>query len=113
MKKGLKDHNYVTPYTADEAKTMRRCQKGELVSADDLLMISTDMLRMQEQVNNIFNLAASHNLSQEFWDDLNELYIQLPGVSPYCLRWRAKKTGEPERQAVEWRPSRLPDNSDA
>jgi hypothetical protein len=118
MKNDSNDRKYITHLTADEAKTMRRCQRGELVRAEDLLMmVSSDMLLMQERVNNILPLAPPHGLSQDqdrdFWTDLNELYVELSYVNEYCQRWRAEETGEPQREVVEWKPSRLPDDYDA
>jgi hypothetical protein len=109
---------YITHLTADEAKTMRRCQTGELVRAEDLLMlISAEMLLMQDRINALLNLAPPPSLSQDstadFWTDLNELYVELSGVNEYCQRWRAEETGEPQREVVEWKPSRLPHDYDA
>lgn len=114
----------MTAHTDAEHATLRRCRDRKPVKAVDLLMlVSTEMLIMQDQVNNIYRLAETYglslghgtsqdlsqyvdpDLSQELWDDLNALYIDLPSISEYCQRWRAKKTGEPERQTVEWRPS--------
>jgi hypothetical protein len=118
MKNDSNDRKYITHLTADEAKTMRRCQTGELVRAEDLLMlISAEMLLMQDRINALLNLAPPPSLSQDstadFWTDLNELYVDLSGVNEYCQRWRAEETGEPQREVVEWKPSRLPDDYDA
>jgi hypothetical protein len=102
----MTDYDPVTPYTDAEAETLRRCQKGEPVSAADLLMlISSDLLVMQEWVDNIFKFAPPQGLSQDFWDAMNELYGHLPSTNRYCQRWRAEKTGEPQRHEAEWRPA--------
>jgi hypothetical protein len=99
------DYDFVTAYTDAERETFRRCQNGKPVSDSNLLMlVSTDLLRMQEQLDNAFDDARLLE-NPAFWSNMNELSIRLTFLSGYCEQWRAKKTGEPERQAVEWRPS--------
>jgi hypothetical protein len=55
----MSDDVLYAPYTDAELETLRRCQKGEPVTAADmLLMLSVDMQLMEEWVNNIFALAS-------------------------------------------------------
>ena len=99
------DYDFVTAHTDAERETSRRCREGKPVGDSDLLMlVSTDLLIMQEQLNNAFD-DARFSENPAFWSVMNELYVHLEFLSEYCQRWRAKKTGEPERQTVEWRPS--------
>ena len=95
----------VTAYTEAERETLRRCKKGEPVSAADLLMaVSTSMLVMQEWLNNVYELAPPGSLSDDIWDNLNNIFWELPNISEICQRWRAEYTGKPERKTVEVRP---------
>ena len=99
----------LVPYTADERKTLQRCKEGEPVSAADLLMaVSTAMLLMQDLLNGVYELAPPGNLSGDVWDNLNNLYSELPDISGICQRWRAEYTGEPQRKVVVWEPAPPP-----
>ena len=101
-----KERKFVTAHTADERKTLQRCKEGEPVSAADLLMaVSTSMLLMQDLLNGVYELAPPGSLSGDAWDNLNNLYWELPNISALCEQWRAENTGEPERKVVTWEPA--------
>jgi hypothetical protein len=98
------DHEYVTAYTPAEADTLHRCNEGEQVNAPNLLlMLSTDVRILDEQIEVVAKIATPLTKDEELWASLNDLRIFIAGIKLRSDRWRAGFLGYSDE--LTWWPA--------
>jgi hypothetical protein len=67
-----------TPYSADEAETLHRCNEGKPVSDSALLQLTGAEVRLlEEEIEAVAELATPITNDPEFWAVMNDLRVHI------------------------------------